>query len=137
MIALDTNVIVRVVTGDDPEQLSVALEVMRSGELWICKTVLLETEWVLRYTYKLSREAILEALRRLLGFRSLQMEDRSSVLQAVSLFEEGMDFADALHLVSGSRALSFATFDKTLAKTAKGAEREGIPPVTFLTAAGA
>jgi len=135
MIALDTNILIRVVTGDDPEQLAVALEVMRSGDLWVCKTVLLETEWVLRYSYKLSCEAILEALRRLLGFRSLQVEDRNAVLEALSLFEEGMDFADALHLASGSRALSFATFDRTLATTAAKAQREGIPPVTLLSAA--
>jgi predicted nucleic-acid-binding protein len=54
MIALDTNVIVRVVTRDDPQQVPAALAVMQSGDLWVSKTVLLETEWVLRYSYKLS-----------------------------------------------------------------------------------
>jgi len=38
MIAIDTNVIVRVVTADDPGQLAVALEVLRSGELWVCES---------------------------------------------------------------------------------------------------
>lgn len=134
MIALDTNVIIRVVTADDPGQLAVALEVLRSGELWVCKTVLLETEWVLRYTYELPRAAILEALRRLLGYRNLQVEDRGAVLAAVSLFESGLDFADALHLASSSEAQRFVTFDGPLAKKAKKIQREIGPPVDLLRA---
>ena len=137
MIALDTNVIVRVVTADDPGQLAASLEVMQSGDLWVCKTVLLETEWVLRYSYELPRAAILEALRRLLGYRNLQVEDRGTVLQAVSLFESGLDFADALHLASSADARRFVTFDGTLAKRAKKAQREVGPPVDLLRAAGA
>ena len=135
MIAIDTNVIVRVVTADDPGQLAVALEVMGSGDLWVCKTVLLETEWVLRYTYELPRTAILEALRRLLGYPNLQVEDRGAVLAAVSLFESGLDFADALHLASSSEALRFATFDGTLAKRAKKIHQGGGPSVDLLRAA--
>lgn len=135
MIAIDTNVLVRVVTADDPRQLAVALEVMRSGELWVCKTVLLETEWVLRYAYELPQAAILEALRRLLGYRNLQVEDRGAVLAAVSLFESGLDFADALHLASSSEALRFVTFDGTFAKRARKSQREVGPPVDLLRAA--
>jgi predicted nucleic-acid-binding protein len=134
MTALDTNVIVRVVTADDPEQLALALEVLRSGELWVCKTVLLETEWVLRYSYELPPAVILEALRRLLGYRGVQVEDRGAVIQALSLFEEGMDFADALHLASSPGAERFVTFDRPLAKSAKKAQREGIPRVDLLGA---
>jgi predicted nucleic-acid-binding protein len=135
MIAIDTNIIVRVVTADDPDQLAVALEVMRSGDLWVCKTVLLETEWVLRYSYELSRPVILGALRRLLGLRALQVEDRGAVLQALSLFEKGMDFADALHLASCTRARSFATFDHPLVKSAQKANGDDLPPVVLLRAA--
>lgn len=135
MIALDTNILVRVVTADDPEQLALALDVMRSGDLWVCKTVLLETEWVLRYSYNLSPAAILQSLRRLLGFRALQVEDRGSVLQALSLFEKGMDFADALHLVSSTRAQSFATFDRPLMKRAEKLKDDDLPPVLLLRAA--
>jgi predicted nucleic-acid-binding protein len=132
MTALDTNVLVRVVTADDPEQLAIALEVLRSGDLWVCKTVLLETEWVLRYSYDLPPAAILEALRRLLGYPGLQVEDRGAVLQAISLFESGMDFADALHLASSADAQRFATFDRTLAKSAGKSRQEGVPPVDLL-----
>jgi predicted nucleic-acid-binding protein len=119
MIALDTNVIVRIVTGDDPEQVKMARKIFESESLWVCKTVLLETEWVLRYSYQLSPEPILLAFRKLLGYPRLQAEDREAVLQALRLFEGGMDFADALHLASSGDAERFATFDRPLANAAR------------------
>ena len=51
MIALDTNILVRVLTRDDPAQADLAAELMKSSDLFICKTVLLELEWVLRFAY--------------------------------------------------------------------------------------
>ena len=134
MIALDTNVLVRVVTADDPEQLEAALVVMRSEALWICKTVLLETEWVLRYTYKLRRAVILAAFGKLLGLPTLQVEQRGSVLQALSLYERGMDFADALHLTSSGEAERFATFDRELAEAAVAEGTSDLPTVEWLGA---
>ncbi|HSK75334.1 MAG TPA: type II toxin-antitoxin system VapC family toxin [Thermoanaerobaculia bacterium] len=130
MIALDTNVIVRVVIGDDPVQAEAAIAVFRTGPLLLCKTVLLETEWVLRGRYKLGRETIGEAFRKLLGYRKIQVEDRGAVLQALAWYLGGMDFADALHLASTTGATRFATFDCELAKAA-GRSTE-CPPVELL-----
>lgn len=130
MTGLDTNVVVRVVTGDDPEQLQVALAVMRTGPLRLTKTVLLETEWVLRYTYKLSREAIGGAMRKLLGYPKIQVEDPGAVLQALVWYDQGLDFADALHLASCQGVERFATFDRQLARSA--AAVEGGPAVELL-----
>jgi predicted nucleic-acid-binding protein len=132
MIALDTNILVRVVTADDPAQLEAALTVMRSDSLWVCKTVLLETEWVLRYSYKLSREAILASLRGILGYRALQVESRVAVLRALSLYEKGMDFADACHLTSSADAEHFATFDRDFATAAKAVGGADLPVVELL-----
>lgn len=130
MIALDTNVIVRVVTGDDPKQLAAALEVMQAEELWVCKTVLLETEWVLRYSYGLDRRTIGATLEKLLGYARLQVEDRGSVLRALSQYSAGMDLADALHLASSSASAQFATFDRQMTKVA--ARLEVRPEVLLL-----
>lgn len=130
MISLDTNVIVRVVTADGPDQLALALEVMRSEGLWLCKTVLLETEWVLRYSYKLSREAIFEAFRRVLGYRNLAVEDPGSVYVALDWYRGGMDFADALHLASSPGSDRFVTFDRELADCAQ--DLEARPAVELL-----
>ena len=129
MIALDTNVIVRIVTGDDPEQVKVAHKVFDSDSLWLCKTVLLETEWVLRYSYGLGPEPIRSAFRKLLGYPRLQVEDREAVLRALLLFDQGMDFADALHIASSGDAHRFATFDRPLANAAR---RLGARPVVDL-----
>lgn len=130
MIALDTNVIVRLVVADDPAQLEVARRVFASDSLWLCKTVLLETEWVLRYSYDLDRMTILDVFRKLLGYPRLRAEGREASLRALALYERGLDFADALHLVSCGEADRFATFDRDFAKAAHGLE-EG-PAVEFL-----
>ena len=130
MIALDTNVIVRLVTADDPDQLQAAREVFQTGDLWVCKTVLLETEWVLRYSYELTPTTIREILRKLLGYSVLQVEDRNAVLRALGFYDRGVDFADALHLASSGEADQFATFDRPLAK--KGQTLEGVPRMVLL-----
>ena len=53
MIAVDTNVLVRLLTGDDPAQTQRSVELFAQESILIPKTVLLETEWVLRYSYEL------------------------------------------------------------------------------------
>jgi predicted nucleic-acid-binding protein len=130
VIALDTNVLARVVTRDDPEQVEKAVEVMRSGPLWVSKTVLLELEWVLRYSYELSREVIDEVLLKLLGLDGLAVEDRDAVSTARAWYRNGMDFADALHLASSREARSFATFDRKLAANSR--RFGGTPEVLLL-----
>ena len=114
MTGLDTNVVVRILTRDDPAQVRRAVELFASGPLWLPKTVLLETEWVLRSAYSLSPETILESFRSLLGYPPLVVEDHADVLRALRWYEQGLDFADALHLASLGPAERFATFDARL-----------------------
>lgn len=130
MIALDTNLIVRVAARDDEKQLQAALEVLGQPRLWLAKTVLLETEWVLRYTYELDRGTIAETFKRFLGYPNITFEDRRSVLRAVAWYDGGMDFADALHLASSDAAERFVTFDRTFATKAKALRTA--PPVDRL-----
>jgi predicted nucleic-acid-binding protein len=126
MIALDTNVIVRALTQDDPAQARRAGTLMRDNSLWVSKTVLLETEWVLRYTYEYDTTAINGALSKLVGLQNLTVEDAPGVELALEWHLAGMDFADALHLVSSGGAAKLATFDRRLARTA-GRVRGAIP----------
>jgi predicted nucleic-acid-binding protein len=120
VIALDTSVVVRVLVGDDPRQAEVAARVMQTERLWLCKTVILETEWVLRYRYRLKPAAIGLAFRKLLGFRRLEVENRAEVGRALSWYAQGMDFADALHLASSRAAVQFVTFDREMALASRG-----------------
>ena len=64
MKALDTNVVVRYLTGDDPAQAARARAAVDAGPVFVPVTVLLESEWVLRSRYGLVGKAAVEALRR-------------------------------------------------------------------------
>ncbi len=126
MIAVDTNVVVRLLTRDDPIQADRADALFERKKVYICKTVLLETEWVLRFSYGLENLVILKALTNVLGLPNVTVEDNPVVVQALSLFESGMDFADALHLASSKSAIQFATFDERLKKRAGNFNRQVI-----------
>jgi predicted nucleic-acid-binding protein len=67
MIAVDTNVLVRLLTEDDPDQAKRAARLFGENEIFIPKTVMLETEWVLRHAYGVDRKGILGAFQRLMG----------------------------------------------------------------------
>jgi predicted nucleic-acid-binding protein len=121
MIAVDTNVLVRVLTNDDADQAKRAVKRMRSDTVWISRTVLLETEWVLRHAYGLDAAAIGRSFTTLLGVASVEMEDRASVLQALAWHGDGMDFAGALHLSASGSATAFVSFDRGLARRARRA----------------
>ncbi len=61
MISLDTNVVVRVLVDDDHAQATRAMKRLRSDNAWVSRTVLLETEWVLRHAYRLDAAKIRKA----------------------------------------------------------------------------
>lgn len=119
MIAVDTNVVVRILTADDPAQLAAARKALRSAHVFLSKTVLLEVEWVLRYSYGLGRDEIGDALHKLIRYRRAEIEDLPAVIVALAWHAGGMDFAGALHLASSKAAGSLVTFDQKLATTAK------------------
>lgn len=120
MIAIDTSVLVRLLTGDDPAQTQRAAELFARESILIPKTVLLETEWVLRYSYGLPSTVIVAAFRKVLGLPQVTAEDGAALVEALARYGESMDFADALHLASGRQADEFATFDIRLKKRAGG-----------------
>ena len=118
MVAVAPPVLVRLVTNDLPAQAARAAAVFRSGTVLIAKSVLLETEWVLRYSYDLDTAAILRALRGVLGLENVSAEDPAAAATALRLLEQGLDFADALHVASSAQAGRFLTFDGQLVKRA-------------------
>lgn len=117
MISVDTNILVRYVTNDDPSQAKRALAVLaRKEDIFIAKSVLLETEWVLRAVYDLPALSIQKAILHVLGLPNVIVEDAQEVAQALEYNEKGLDFADALHLASSCDADAFFTFDCALVK---------------------
>ncbi len=102
MIGLDTNVLVRYLTQDDPDQAAQATRILEE-ELtgddpgFIGLVVLVETIWVLRRLYKASPEEIRETVNDLLGSRSILIENRHVVARAVATSEKNAsDFADSI-----------------------------------------
>lgn len=82
-------------------------------------TVLLEFDWVIRGFYALPCAHIGRVLRALAGVNHLVLEDRKMALNALDHYDQGLDFADALHLARSKRATAMMTFDQRLAKRAK------------------
>jgi predicted nucleic-acid-binding protein len=124
MLAVDTNIIVRFLTKDDPQQSPKARDLLSQNDTWLGATVMLETEWVLRSVYSYSPGEISAALRSLGGLPRLQIEDAGAVETALGYHDLGMDFADALHVVRVPRAEAFVTFDKPFIEVAT---RLGLP----------
>lgn len=117
MIAVDTNILVRYVTNDDPRQAKQAVALLGSeAAIFVAKTVLLEMAWVLGAVYDLPDASIERALLQVLGLPNVVTEDPAGVAQALGYYRSGMDFADALHLASSCDAEAFFTFDGALVK---------------------
>lgn len=129
MRAIDTNVVVRALVDDDRRQASAVQELIAEHEVFVPITVILESEWVLRSGYSFAPAEIAAGLRRLGGLPGVNVEDPGEVAQALDWLEQGMDFADALHLVRATRCDTFVTFDRKFAKRAKAL---GAPPVEVL-----
>ena len=120
MISVDTNIVVRLLVEDDKKQASFAKSLFKENRVYLTKTVLLETEWVLRCTYELSRKDIHHAFENLLGLPQVTLEDPACLIKTMRWYDEhDMDFADAMHLAGSAVADEFATLDKTFVKQAK------------------
>ena len=119
MIAVDTNLLVRLLTKDDLSQAKRAAKVMESDDIFIPKTVILETEWVLRHAYGIYKGAIVEGFQKMMGLPNVRVEDQQAVFHAISWYDSGLDFADALHLASSMKADKFVTFDNAFIKKAR------------------
>ena len=72
MIAVDTNLLVRLLTKDDPRQAKRAAKVIESDNIFIPKSVMLETEWVLRHAYGIGKKSIMSGFKKMMGLPKLE-----------------------------------------------------------------
>ncbi len=121
MVAIDTNIVVRYLTGDHPEQSKRAREIVDGQPVFVPLTVALETEWVLRSAYGYNPADVVRALRAFGGLPEVTIQDATTVSTALDLAERGMDFADALHLGLAEAQDALLTFDRRFVKAAKSA----------------
>ena len=132
MIGLDTNILARYYIEDDADaeakrQRPKARRLIESGKpLMVCKTVILEFEWVMRGYYRLERHEAIAVLRHLLTQPHIKIEDGPIVVQALSACEQGLELADAIHHASYSSCASMASFDDR--KFARRVKTLGLTP---------
>ena len=118
IITADTNVLVRAVVGDDPQQSAMAGAALRQADaIAVPLPVLCELVWVLRRVYAFSSADCVQAIEALLTSRTV-VTDRPSVTASLKLLTTGGDFADGV-IAFGGRALGaerMATFDRRAAQ---------------------
>jgi len=119
MLAVDTNVLVRLITRDDAKQVAAAESFVAKGA-WVSHLVLAETTWVLSAVYELPPAAIAMAIEMLLNHRNLTIQDPEVVAAALARFRKklALGFSDCLVLEIARKAghLPLGTFDKALSK---------------------
>jgi predicted nucleic-acid-binding protein len=119
MRAIDTNVLVRLITRDDFRQVSSAESFIEKGA-WVSVLALAEAAWVLATVYELSSDALIRAIEMLLEHRDLVLQDAETVADALELFRArpSLGFSDCLMVESARQAghLPLGTFDRKLAK---------------------
>lgn len=119
MRAIDTNVLVRLITRDDPRQASRADAFIARGA-WISHLVLVETTWVLSAIYTLDASRIATAIEMLLRHRDLTLQDPDVVATALEHFRRkpSLGFSDCLILEVARAAghVPLGTFDRGLGR---------------------
>lgn len=125
MRAVDTNVLVRLVTRDDAKQAATAEAFIATGA-WVSHLVLAEAMWVLASVYDLGPATIATAVEMLLNHRDLSLQDADVVAAALAHFRKRpkLGFSDCLMLEVARKAghVSLGTFDRELSKL-DGAQR--------------
>ncbi len=125
MHAIDTNVLLRLITRDEAVQVEAA-EAFVSKGVWVSHVVLAETTWVLSDGFDLARAQIAEIIEMLLTHQQLTFQDGDVVRAALDQYRDApnVGFSDCLVLEIARKAghLPFGTFDKRLSKL-EGAER--------------
>ena len=123
MIALDTNVLIRYLTRDNPEQAEAARALLQGlttdNPGFICREVVIEVVWVLERAHRFTREQIANVVVELVATDTLVIEDDNDVAQAAAVYREGSaDFSDLMILAAANRvgAQPLYTFDRRFAR---------------------
>ncbi|MFN0183963.1 MAG: type II toxin-antitoxin system VapC family toxin [Aquabacterium sp.] len=118
MMALDTNLLARLLLQDEPAQHAKVVALLSSDAVFTAPTtVFLELVWVLE-AHDCTPQEIKAGLERLLGLQNFKPANGQVLRTALAAYGKGMDFADALHLGLSAAEKEFRTFDKRLARKA-------------------
>lgn len=119
MRAVDTNVLIRLITRDDRRQTAAAESFVSNGA-WVSTLVLMEATWVLTAVYDLTHAEIGTAIEMLLAHRDLTLQDPECVAAALEQYRKrpALGFSDCLILETARKAghIPLGTFDRNLSK---------------------
>ncbi|HEY0156408.1 MAG TPA: type II toxin-antitoxin system VapC family toxin [Thermoanaerobaculia bacterium] len=119
MRAVDTNVLLRIVTRDDEAQVAIADAFIENGA-WVSHVALVETLWVLSSAYRRSPRELADAVEMLLSHRSLSIQDADIVAAALEQYRRtpSLGFSDCMLLELARKAghLPLGTFDRKLSR---------------------
>ena len=119
MIALDTNILARLLLADDAAQLARVKSLLGKKQNYTAPiTIMLELVWVLEAN-DCSPPEIQHGINLLLGLANFKPANAQELKQALAWYADGLDFADALHLALSQDAKQLVTFDKKFVKLAK------------------
>ena len=127
MVSVDTNILIRLITDDDVEQAERATSLVRTTDVLVPLTVMLETEWVLRSRLGFPAEQVIDALLALGRVPTVNFEQPARARKALAWARGGLEFADALHLASSEECESVVSFDRKFRRLA--ARLSAAPPV--------
>ena len=115
---VDTNVLIRHLTGDPPEQAARATALLaRSEELLLADLVVAETIYVLESFYEQPRERVAGLVRAIIGFAAITTIDDALLRRALEIYEfDRLDFAEAYLAASAeiSGVGAIASFDRSI-----------------------
>lgn len=119
MLAIDTNVLVRLIARDEPAQTQAAESAIAKGA-WVSHLALAETAWVLSTRYGMTHQRLADTLEDLLGERDIVFQDVDVILAALTFFRrrKSVSFSDCLLVEIARKAghTPLVTFDRDLAK---------------------
>ncbi len=119
MRAIDTNVLVRLITRDHAKQTEAAEKFVQKGA-WVSLLALTECIWVLGSAYNLPDVSLAKAIEMLLAHEHLAIQDADVVKAALALYQTkpSLGFSDCLmlHIAKKAGHKPFGTFDKDLSK---------------------
>lgn len=131
MIAFDTCLLVRFLAEDDPGQADIAESLMRENTIFLPRTVLLETEWVLRSRYHKKRNDLLAFFKLLPEIENVVIEAPVQYEKAITWYGVGADFVDAMHVAACEESI-LHRFDQDFCKKAR--ELKITPDVVIVNA---
>jgi len=119
VIVVDTNLLLRYLLNDDAAQAARARRLLATTPRFtVTPTIVLELVWVLECS-DCSRTEIVGALRHVCGLPNMRLPNEAAMFRAVQWFEQGLDFADAMHLALSPANGTLMTFDKDFVARAK------------------